>query len=952
MIFNFKAFLSLVLSFTLLFCVACAEQAQTKPQDDSSAIIPEDEIQTNPDLPDSENITQPTYQSTGTSVESLPDWSAEKLVQQNIASPLPILTRCFYPDHNQLLKNLISMRAALGTSIKTAGVLSQFLFSYNAEASGLDLYLDYAESTFVKYGSDVYGADPAGIGGGSGYHDMPEGEFQFIVTNDDEFYHALKEAKKGDIIYIADNTVIDLSDWILPGDIVDFSKEESVLERVPLQFTIPTGVTLLGARGYADSSGAMIKSSSHVNFILTLEKNARISGLVIQGCDLPIYASSSTENQSSGIRVIGDGATIDNCEIAGFSGTAILVENAQDVKIHHNYIHHSLGWEAGCGIRVDNSKVLIERNLFSQLRMTLSAEGFKSDISYQNNVDAGNIRSTSFVLKNTLGTDSDFSEVFTSVSRFVCKNNTFLSASPVFTLLGLPQSMVVQNNLFAYQDCVYGDEILTLPGLSSVVYETRVQFTGNCFDIKAPYLSDKTSKTSQSGDARLSSYAKLVKDGLTPPKPKKSDLPQIKFEKVLYPDVICASYYSNDHDFAFVRISDLAAMTKSSGVKVNQQSLDGLLVEIISSLGGYSSLYTLSDLLYIEKGGTAYGAKPQDQNPIGVYTEQEMIYTTGDYLVYSLTDLLLAASMAKRGDVIYIPEGVVIDVSAVTEEKRTIIIKQGVTLASDRGFIHEDGRVSTGALIYCSRVQAESVFILGEESRLTGLSLSGPDPAAHNGLWERALRGHTVGTGYQYGHNYLANAQPTVGVTVVGDGAVIDNCEIAGFSGAAITIRSCEDGKTSENVKIHHCYIHHNQMMAFGYGISLGYAYAEIYCNLFNYNRHSISGSGFADSGYIAHNNIEMGSANGHVFNMHGGSDRKDGTDIAGGTIKIYNNTILSSALPYILRGAPSKSMEFYSNILFVSRDDCTDGQLIRERVEVGRNIWNIGENNPTALVG
>ena len=45
---------------------------------------------------------------------------------------------------------------------------------------------------------------------------------------------------------------------------------------------------------------------------------------------------------------------------------------------------------------------------------------------------------------------------------------------------------------------------------------------------------------------------------------------------------------------------------------------------------------------------------------------------------------------------------------------------------------------------------------------------------------------------------------------------------------------------------------------------------------------------GAAASGYEARNNVEMGRSLSHCFDMHGGRDRKDGTDVAGGWMHVH----------------------------------------------------------------
>ncbi len=48
---------------------------------------------------------------------------------------------------------------------------------------------------------------------------------------------------------------------------------------------------------------------------------------------------------------------------------------------------------------------------------------------------------------------------------------------------------------------------------------------------------------------------------------------------------------------------------------------------------------------------------------------------------------------------------------------------------------------------------------------------------------------------------------------------------------------------------------------------------------------------------------------------MHGGRDRKDGTDIAGDSIKIHHNTFKATGVPaFVIRGRPQQWAEIHHN--------------------------------------
>jgi len=84
--------------------------------------------------------------------------------------------------------------------------------------------------------------------------------------------------------------------------------------------------------------------------------------------------------------------------------------------------------------------------------------------------------------------------------------------------------------------------------------------------------------------------------------------------------------------------------------------------------------------------------------------------------------------------------------------------------------------------------------------------------------------------------------------------------------------------------------------------------------NLFDWNRHSIAGTGKPGSSYIARHNVELGVSLSHCFDMHGGRDRRDGTDVAGTAIEINNNTFRAPQIPIVIRGVPQEACDVHHN--------------------------------------
>jgi hypothetical protein len=136
----------------------------------------------------------------------------------------------------------------------------------------------------------------------------------------------------------------------------------------------------------------------------------------------------------------------------------------------------------------------------------------------------------------------------------------------------------------------------------------------------------------------------------------------------------------------------------------------------------------------------------------------------------------------------------------------------------------------------------------------------------------------------------------------------VDNCEISAFSHAGVFL---EKGAGHQ---IHHNFIHHCQYQGLGYGVSHDTATSLIELNLFDWNRHSIAATGAPASGYVARHNVELGVSLSHCFDVHGGKDREDGTDIAGKSIEIYNNTFRAPQTPVRIRGVPQEKCEVRRN--------------------------------------
>ena len=256
--------------------------------------------------------------------------------------------------------------------------------------------------------------------------------------------------------------------------------------------------------------------------------------------------------------------------------------------------------------------------------------------------------------------------------------------------------------------------------------------------------------------------------------------------------------------------------------------------------------------------------------------------TEGDYRVRTAGNLLRALKSAKPGQVVYVDDRAAINLTG----KQNISIPGGVTLASGRG----KGK-RRGALLFTTKLGTSALFVTGgEKARITGLRLGGPDRKRRKSAYV---------------------APNSNGIRVRHPEFQIDNCELYGWSHAAIYLVGAGAGHY-----IHHNYIHHNQRSGLGYGICLNESEALIEANLFDWNRHHIAGTGRPGTSYEARYNLSLEHANSYSFDMHGGRDRKDGTEIGGTWIHIHHNTfkVAHSTGAVLICGIPEREAKVHHN--------------------------------------
>ncbi len=263
-------------------------------------------------------------------------------------------------------------------------------------------------------------------------------------------------------------------------------------------------------------------------------------------------------------------------------------------------------------------------------------------------------------------------------------------------------------------------------------------------------------------------------------------------------------------------------------------------------------------------------------DPIGGGPGYRDIKTSGDFTVRTPAELEAAFKEAKAGQVIFIPDGVEMDLTG----KQGLAIPAGVTLAGTRGL-----KDSLGARLFTTlRTTSPLMRTTGDDTRITGLRLEGP---------------------YAGSERIPTFAQ---GLSIAHHNGEVDNCEVYNWNCVGIGVGG---GGT---VRVHHNYIHHCQLSGYGYGVATGRSNTFIIANKFDYCRHHIASSGSPGDSYEAAWNLVMDNATSHYFDMHGGSDRGDATDIAGDWIHIHHNTFRGKHRPVVIRGVPSQGADIHHN--------------------------------------
>lgn len=260
----------------------------------------------------------------------------------------------------------------------------------------------------------------------------------------------------------------------------------------------------------------------------------------------------------------------------------------------------------------------------------------------------------------------------------------------------------------------------------------------------------------------------------------------------------------------------------------------------------------------------------------------------------------LVNAVSNPGMTVWIPEHVQIDMTGAF----LIPIAQNVTIASNRNL-----NGGAGGMIKTDGYD-NGLFVHDEGSfRVTGLQVKGPrtdyfDP------WD---------TGEEI-YDYAAMA-----FQLGGQAAIVDNCEMFGWTFAAITV-----GKRSQATWgwIHHNSMHHNQMAHLGYPMDLYNGLHLIEWNSFDANRHSIAGFGRPTNGYEARFNHVGPNAVSWSFDMHNLAENLSTVSfsenkVGGKFTNVHHNVFELTSYPaFSIQGHPTMYSRFVNNWCASPKDD------------------------------
>ena len=260
-------------------------------------------------------------------------------------------------------------------------------------------------------------------------------------------------------------------------------------------------------------------------------------------------------------------------------------------------------------------------------------------------------------------------------------------------------------------------------------------------------------------------------------------------------------------------------------------------------------------------------------------------------VVVETADALEDELSLSDGQIIWVPTDATIDLAG-----RNLTIRNTV-LASGRSEGESGALITTDDRGIDSPARDPAMVEIEDGGRITGVELRGPHwdytDSAVIPAYIPMAPGGSYGVRQQWRDDWYTRA-----ISIRGENAQVDNCEIWGWS-AGIAVGG---SSTSVSPDILHCAIHNCMMTSAGYPIDVRRGTPTIYRCWFDAYRHALNGSGLADAGYIAIECTFGPHTSSHVLDMHRVDNNQSGssnpTDLryhqrAGATMLVRDSQIM-----------------------------------------------------------
>lgn len=295
---------------------------------------------------------------------------------------------------------------------------------------GLDDLRNYTNNQFNgKYLGGLRASNPQ--------YPKYQGKIDVIVNNKKEFLNLINSKRTYYGIYISDGAVIDLTD-------------QNTLY-------VKTGVKIVSGRGNNKSSGALILTKKDgIHPLFECGSFVTFYGIRLQGSDNNIYAGKKfigqgsdfknkyTVQASTGIQSKYEDLIVENCELSGWTHSAIIIKGAKASGVfRYNYIHHNRRHGLGYGITVDGGNATILANVFDYNRHDIASTGIaNSAYKATNNLFLANGTSHSVDVHG--GRDRKDNTNLAG-RRFDVSNNTFIlpGKRQAFVIRGIPSEQAI-----------------------------------------------------------------------------------------------------------------------------------------------------------------------------------------------------------------------------------------------------------------------------------------------------------------------------------------------------------------------------------------------------------------------------------------------------------------------------------------------------------------------------